>query len=84
MRVILQKKNKYRHGIYKQISEKVPGGCSLKKVFIKILQNLQENTSAGSSFLIKLQPVLVTLLKKRVRHKCFLMNFAKLLGTVFL
>ena len=29
--------------------------CSVKKVFLEILQNLQENTSARVSFLIKLQ-----------------------------
>ena len=29
--------------------------CSVKKVFIEILQNSQENTCAGVSFLIKLQ-----------------------------
>ena len=30
--------------------------CSIKKVFLKILQNSQENTCARVSFLIKLQP----------------------------
>ena len=29
--------------------------CSVKKVFLKILQNSQENTCARASFLIKLQ-----------------------------
>ena len=29
--------------------------CSLKKVYLKILQTLRENTCAGDSFKIKLQ-----------------------------
>ena len=44
------------------LSKVIPGGadivvqkCSLRKVFVKILQNSQENTCAGLSFLIKLQ-----------------------------
>ena len=32
--------------------------CSVKKVFLEISQNSQENTSARESFLIKLQAVL--------------------------
>ena len=55
--------------------------CSL---FLKILQNIQENTSAGSSYLIKLLKIPATLLKKRVRHRCFPINFAKFLRTAFL
>ena len=35
--------------------EVVVEGCSVKKVFLKISQNSQENTSARVSFLIKLQ-----------------------------
>ena len=35
--------------------EAVVQKCSLKKVFLKISQNSQENTSARVSFLIKLQ-----------------------------
>ena len=37
-----------------QVSETVIQGCSVKKVFLKILQNSQENTCARVSFLIKL------------------------------
>ena len=58
-----------------------PRRCSL---FLKILQNIQENTSAGSSYLIKLLKIPATLLKKRVRHRCFPINFAKFLRTAFL
>ena len=43
--------------------------CSVKKVFLKISQNSQENTCARVSFL-----------KKRPWHKRFLVNFTKFLG----
>ena len=52
--------------------------CSVKKVSLKILQNSQENSCARLSLSIKLQ------LKKRLRHKCFAVNIAKLLRTHFL
>ena len=35
--------------------EAVVNGCSVKKVFLEISQNSQENTSARASFLIKKQ-----------------------------
>ena len=38
-----------------QVVEAVVQRCSVKKVFLKILQISQENTSARVSFLIKLQ-----------------------------
>ena len=47
--------------------------CSVKKVFLEISQNSQENTCARVSFLIK-----------RLWHRCFPMNFAKFLRTPFL
>ena len=46
--------------------------CSVKKVFLKILQNSQENTCARVVFLIKLSPA--TLLKKRLWYGCFSVN----------
>ena len=54
-----------------------------KKVFLKILQNSQENPCVRVSFLIKLQAPLATLLKKRLWHRCFPVNFAKFLRTLF-
>ena len=45
--------------------------CSTKKLFLKILQNAQENTCVS------------TLLTKRLQHKCFFTNFAKFLRTPF-
>ena len=72
-----------------------PGFCSilnrssLQDVFcnkgaLKISENSQENTSASVSFLTKLRARLATLLKKRLWHSCFYVNFAKFLKTRFL
>ena len=57
--------------------------CSVKKIFLRISQNSQENTSARVSFLIKLQAPPATLLKKRLLNRCFPVNFAKFLTTLF-
>ena len=69
-------------------TEAVARRCSVKMVFLEISQNSQENTCARVSFLIKLQAVPglrpATLLKKRLRHRCFPVNFAKFLRTPFL
>ena len=57
---------------------KIPGAisrsCSVKKMFLKMSQNSQENTFAGASFLFK----------KRLWHRCFLVSFTKFLTTPFL
>ena len=66
-------------------SEAVVQRYSVKKVFLEISQNSQENTCARVSFLNKvagLRPA--TLLRKRLWHWCFHVNFAKFLGTLFL
>ena len=59
--------------------------CSIKRLFSKILQKLQEKTCVGVSLfpnkIAGLSPV--TLLTKKLRHKCFLVNFAKFLRTAF-
>ena len=64
----------------------------MKKVFLKISQNSQENTCARVSFSIKLQAAPATLLKrdapatllkKRLWQKCFRKNFAEFLRTPF-
>ena len=49
----------------------------MQKVFLEILQNLQENICARVSFLKKL-------LKKRLWHRCFPANFVKFLKNTFL
>ena len=48
--------------------------CSLKKMFLKISQNSQEDTCVRVTFLM-------TLSKKRLGHRCFPVNFAKFLRT---
>ena len=58
--------------------EAVTRRCSVKMVFLEILQNSQENTCAGVSFLIKLR---ARGLRKRLWHRCFPVNFAKFLRT---
>ena len=66
-------------------TEAVVRMCSVKKVILKISQNSQENTCARVSFFNKvasLRPA--TLLKKRLWHRCFPVNFAKSLRTPFL
>ena len=66
-------------------SEAVVWGCSVEKMFLEILQNSQENTCTRAFFLKKIaghKPA--TLLKKWPWHRCFPVNFAKLLRTPFL
>ena len=62
-------------------TEAVSQSCSVKKLFIEISQNSQENTFARVSFLLKL---LKKLLKKRLWHRCFPVNFAKFWRISFL
>ena len=52
-------------------------------MFLKILQNSQENTCFVVSFLIKFQVSGLQLYKKRLHYRCFPVNFAKLLRTPF-
>ena len=68
------------------LTEAVARRCSVKKVFLEISLNSQENTCARVSFLIMLQASGLrpaTLLKKRLWHRCFPVNFAKFLRTSF-
>ena len=67
-------------------AEAVVQSCSVKKVFLEISQNSQENACSRVSFLIKLQASGLsptTLLKKRLWHSCFPVNFLKFLRTPF-
>ena len=80
------------------MSEAAIRRCSSKYVFLKIPQNSKENTCVRVSFLMQMQinckfsanqltgfymmgPA--TLLKKRLWHRCFPVNFAKFLRTLF-
>ena len=70
------------HEVY---SEAVARRSSVKKVFLKALQNSQENICGRVFFfnqVADLRPT--TWLKKRPWHKCFPVNFAKFLRTHFL
>ena len=53
--------------------------CSVKKVFLEISQNSQENTCARVT---GIRPV--TLFKKRLWRRCFPVNFVKFLRTPFI
>ena len=74
----------YSRQIIKPYLEVVAQTCSVKKVFLEISQNSQENTCARVSFLIKLQAALATLLKNSLWHRCFSVNFAKFVRAPFL
>ena len=66
------------------LKEAVVQNYSVKKVFLEISQNSHENTSARVSFLINLQALGLrpaTLLKRRLWHTCFPVNFVKFLRT---
>ena len=65
--------------LFPKVSKAVVRRYSLKKVFLKISQNSQENTCARDSFLI--EPA--TLLKKDLWYRYFPVNFAKFLRTLF-
>ena len=67
--------------IVDDVTEAAPSGVLCKKVFLEISQNSEENACARVSFLIKLQ---ATLLKKKLWHRCFPVNFAKYLRTPIL
>ena len=60
--------------------EAIARRCSLKKVFIEIWQNSQENTCATVTFLIKLQAKACNIIKKETLVQTF-SCFAKLLRT---
>ena len=62
-------------------TEAATRGVLLKKVFLKILQNSQENNCARASFLINLQAGWGLVFSW---HRCFPVNFTKFLGTTFL
>ena len=65
-------------------TEAVVQRCSVKRVFLEISQNPQENTCASLIFDKVAGLRSATLLKKRPWHRCFPVNFAKFLRTPFL
>ena len=72
----------FQNSLY-QNTEAVVQRCSVKKVFLEVSLNSQENT-CNSLFFNKvagLRPA--TLIKKRLWFMCFPVNFAKFLRTTF-
>ena len=66
-------------------AEAVAQRCSVKKVFLEISQNSQENTFARVSFLIKLHVWDLQLYsKKRLWHRWFPVNFKNFSRAPFL
>ena len=57
--------------------------CSIKKAFLKISQNLQENTWARVSFLTELQAQAYNFIKEKTLAQVFSCEFAKFLRTPF-
>ena len=58
-------------------TEAVVQRCSVKKVFLKISQNSQENTCARASFLIKLQASVSNFIKKETLAQVFSCEFCE-------
>ena len=64
-------------------AEAVVQRYSVKKVFLEISQNSQENSCARVSFLIVVGLRAASLLRKRLYHRCFPVNFVKFVRTLF-
>ena len=58
--------------------------CSMEKFFLEILQNSQVTLCQSHFFNKVAGPRPATLIKKRLWHRCFPVNFAKYLRTRFL
>ena len=66
-------------------TEEVVQGCSVKKSFLRNFTKFTGKHLCQSLFFNKVAGIRpVTLLKKRLWHMCFLVNFMKLLKTLFL
>ena len=59
-------------------TEAVVWRCSVKKMFLEILQNSQENTCAKVSFLIKLQVEAFNFIKKETLIQVFSCEFCEI------
>ena len=65
------------------LSEAVAWRCFVKKVFLKISPNLQENTSARVSFLIKLQALACNFIKKETLKHVLPCEFREIFKNIF-
>ena len=67
-----------------QQTEAATGAVLRKKVFLKILQNLQESTCARVCFLIKLQASASNFIKKKTITQVFFYEFFEIFKNTFL
>ena len=58
--------------------------CSVKKVFLQILQNSQENTCARVSFLIEFQAQAYNFIKNETLAQMFSCEFCAIFKNIFL
>ena len=64
-------------------SEAVARKCSVKKVFLEVSQNSQENTCARVSFLINLQTSACNFIKKETLAQVFSCEFCEISNKTF-
>ena len=64
--------------LFFKLGKAVTRRCSVKKLFLKILQNSQEKTCARFSFLIKLQALGLQLIKKETLAQVFPCEFCEI------
>ena len=72
--------------LFQILTETISRMSSVKKAFLEIWQNSQENTCARVSFLIKRASLLkksASLLKRRLWYSFYFVNFAKFLRPPF-
>ena len=65
------------------IKEAVVQRCSVKKMFLEVSQNSQENTCARVSFLIKLQTEACNFIKKETLTQVFSYEFCEISKNIF-
>ena len=65
------------------ITEVVDRKCFVKKVLVEFLQNLQENTCARVSFLIKLQAQACNFIRKETLVQAFSCEFCEISKSTF-
>ena len=75
--------NEFNSSICKALSEPVARRCSVKNVFLEILQNSQENNCARVSFLIRLQASARNFIKKETLAQVFSCEFCEILKKTF-
>ena len=67
----------------RHVKEAATKRCSVKKMFLEILQNSQENSCARVSFLKKIQTETCNFIKKKTLAQVFSCEFCEILRTPF-